>query len=194
VDSRVFPLILQAHKFLIVIHNTIITLFLVPLNERESRGRGKRTVIFVRLTAQVFVCDVASPTGYDSRLPTQFPTRTDYRKTPVENLLLFRYPSLSNPRFIQFNPTMTNTYTLTHNQPHVPNILLHVACLKGTKYGYVVDAVRGLLSTLGDVQLPNIHHHSQCNEVFYVHIWLVKIELPRFNQVLDGSSFKATQK
>ena len=208
-----FPLILQAHVSFIFNHHTIITLFLVPLNERESRGRGGRTVSFVRLTARVFVRGVARTvsfvrltarvfvrgvawhlTGYESRLPTQSRTCTEYRKTPVEKLQLSRYPSLPNSRSNEFNPTMAITYTLTHKPPHVSNIQLHVTCLKGAKYDYVIDAVEGLLSLFGDVQLPNIHHHSQCNEVFNVHIWLVKNELPRFNQVLDGSSCKATQK
>ena len=189
-----FPLILQAHKFHIVNHHTIITPFLVPLNERESRGRGGQTVCFVCLTARIFVNGVASLTGVESRFPTQIRTRTVYRKTPVEKLQLSRYPSPQNPRSNDFNLPMTITYTLTHQQPHVTTNLLHVVCLKDAKYDHVTEAVGGLLSILGDVQLSKIHYHYQCNEVFYVHIWLVKNELPRFNQVLDGSSCKATQK
>ena len=66
-----FPLILQAHEFLIVIHNTIITLFLVSLNERESRG-GQTVLLSVRIFVSSvppdgFVSEVASLAGVVSR-------------------------------------------------------------------------------------------------------------------------------
>ena len=63
-----FPLILQAHMFPIVIHNTTITLFLVPLNERESRG-GQTVLLSVRIfvsSVRIFVSDVTPSDGFVS--------------------------------------------------------------------------------------------------------------------------------
>ena len=195
-DSRAFPLILQAHKCSIVNHHTIITPFLVPLNERESRG-GQT----VRLTVRFFVNEVTSLTRFESRFSTQFRTRTEYRKTLPQKLQLFQYPSPQNLNFNGVDSTMTKTYISTHRPTHVTTISLHVVCLKhasDAKYYNVIEALARFLSTLGDVHASKIHHHYQCDEVFYVrwqaHIWLVKLNFQDSIQVWLNGSFKVTQK
>lgn len=143
-----FPLILQAHKFLIVTHNIIITLFLVPLNERESRGG--QTVL---LSVPFFVSEIISPAGFvsrpllpagrsflpaglwsrsflfisnlhnlfagvGSRFPTPFPTYTAYQNDPLQSFWYATLQNLSSP--LLDNAAIINTYNLAHVLAHQP--------------------------------------------------------------------------
>jgi hypothetical protein len=187
----VFPLILQAHEFLIVIFHIIITPFLVPLNERESRGgQTNRCLTAVQLTVnsnccqtavQIAVIGVASPAGVESRFGTQFCTRTVYQKTPPQKLQLCRYAIPLNSSPCNSNPTMVITYILPHTSSHVPTYLQHVTGVKAAKHVHVVAPTAGLNLSLGDVPAPKIHQHYQCDEVFnvlqQVHICFAKVKL-----------------
>jgi hypothetical protein len=166
VDLRVSPLILQAHMFLHVLHPHHIptTLFLVPLNERESRGTvTDRRYCTVQLVTVVLLLDS------ESRLlpATRIPTTTVYWKTPVQKLQLFRYASPQNLNLRNRHLATSSTYNSTGITSHVLTTLQHVAYNMIVICHHVATAVAGPNSQVGAVLAFGLHCHCQWHEGFY---------------------------
>jgi hypothetical protein len=177
--------ILQAHMFLHVLHPhyTITTLFLVSLNERESRGTAANgcccTVIDVGTTV--------SPAESHPALATLIPTCTVYGETPVRKLQLsrtaFRPHNLLfyNTNLPTFNPCNSTELTL-----HVLTNCQHVSLIMLAKSNHVATVVAGidlLVKTLSSLRL---HCYYQWNEGFECslqqHSKLWQNSPARFNQ------------
>ncbi len=152
--------------FLHVLHPYHIstTLFLVPLNERESRGTvTNRCYCTVQLVTIVLQLDS------ESRLPpaTRIHTTTVYWKTPVQTLLLFRYASPQNLNLPNRHLATSSTYNSTGVTSHVLTTLQHVTYNMIVICHHVATAVAGLNLQEGAVLAFRLHCHCQWHEGFY---------------------------
>ena len=166
VDLRVFPLILQAHTSFHVLypHHIITTLFLVPLNERESQGtvtEGCYCTVRIATVVSLLYAECCPQPA------TQIPTTTGYWKTPVQKLLLSRYRIPQNLHLRNSHFATSFTYNSTGITPHVPTSLQHVACNIIAKCHHVATVVAGPLSRVKAALASRLHCHCQWHEESY---------------------------
>ena len=147
-----FPLILQAHMFIVHVlhfHHTITNLFLVSLNERESQGTAADscycTVIDVEISSP--------PAESHPALDTKIPTPTVYGKSPVRKLQL-SWTAFRPHNLLFYN---NNLSTLTQCNPtvislHVPTNSQHVSLIMLAKSGHVATVV-AITNSLLEVEL-----------------------------------------
>jgi hypothetical protein len=166
--------------FLHVLHShyNTTTLFLVPLNERESRGTVTNgcyctvplaTVVSRGTVTDGRYCTFVSLLSAESHLPpaTQIPTTTVYGKTPVQKLLLFRYASPQNLNLRNCHLATSSTYNSTGITSHVLTTLEHVAYSIIVICHHVATAVAGPNLQVGAVSAFRPHYHYQWDEGLY---------------------------
>jgi hypothetical protein len=180
-------------------HHTITNLFLVPLNERESRGTAANgcccTVIGVsRGTAANGCCCtvigvgiLSSPAESHPALVTQIPTCTVYGETPVRKLQLSRTAFRPhNLLFYNSNLSTLNPCYLTGNTLHVSTNSQHVSFIMLAKSDHVATVVASVNLLVGAASELRLHCHHQWNEGFECslpqHSKLWENRPARFNQ------------
>jgi len=148
----VFPLILQAHMFIVHVlhfHHTITNLFLVSLNERESQGTAADScycaVIDVELSSP--------PAESHPALDTKILTPTVYGQSPVRKLQLSRTAFRPhNLLFYNNNLSIFDLGNSTANSLHVPTNLQHVSLIMLSKSNHVATVV-AITNLLLEVEL-----------------------------------------
>lgn len=147
-----FPLILQAHMFIVHVlhfHHTITNLFLVSLNERESQGTAADScycaVIDVELSSP--------PAESHPALDTKILTPTVYGQSPVRKLQLSRTAFRPhNLLFYNNNLSIFDLGNSTANSLHVPTNLQHVSLIMLSKSNHVATVV-AITNLLLEVEL-----------------------------------------
>ena len=136
-----FPLILQAHMFIVHvlhIHHTITNLFLVSLNERESQGTAANSCY----CAVIDVGISSPPAESHPALDTKILTPTVYGESPVRKLQLSRTPFRPhNLLFYNNNLSIFDLGNSTANSLHVLSNFQHVSLIMLAKSGHVATVV-----------------------------------------------------
>jgi hypothetical protein len=156
-------------------HHITPTLFLVPLNERESRG----TVTNRRYCTVQLVTVVLLLNREPRLLPaTRIPTTTVYWKNSVQKLQLFWYTAPQNLNFRNRHLATSSTYNSTGITSHVLTTLQHVASvlttLQHVAYNtivichHVATTVAGPNLQMEAALVFRLHYHCQWYEGFYV--------------------------
>ena len=136
-----FPLILQAHMFIVHVlhfHHTITNLFLVSLNERESQGTAANSCY----CAVIDVAISSPPAESHPALDTKIFTPTVYGESPVRKLQLSR--TAFRPHNLLFYNNNLSTFTLgnpTVISLHVLTYLQHVSLIMLSKSNHVATVV-----------------------------------------------------
>jgi hypothetical protein len=137
----VFPLILQAHMFIVHVlhfHHTITNLFLVSLNERESQGTAADSCY----CAVIDVAISSPPAESHPALDTKILTPTVYGESPVRKLQLSRTPFRPhNLLFYNNNLSIFDLGNSTANSLHVLSNFQHVSLIMLAKSGHVATVV-----------------------------------------------------
>ena len=140
-DLRVFPLVLQAHMFLVHVlhfHHTITNLFLVSLNERESQGTAANSCYCAVIDVEIS----SPPAESHPALDTKIPTPTVYGQSPVRKLQLSRTAFRPhNLLFYNNNLSIFDLGNSTANSLHVLSNFQHVSLIMLAKSGHVATVV-----------------------------------------------------
>ena len=158
------PLILQTHASFHVPHphHIITNLFLVSLNERESRGTATNgCYCTVRHTT---VVGVASLTGVESHFPRTTPRplytgKLHYKNYSCVGMLLFKNPLLVTTK----SDTLT-TYNATKLVLHVAAYFQYVSHIAACKCIHVATGVAGPNPPETGAFVSRLHCHFQWNE------------------------------
>ena len=141
-------------------HHTISNLFLVPLNERESRGTAANgcccTVIDVGI--------LSSPAESHLALSTQIPANTVYGKIPVQKLQLFRYASPQKLKLCNIDFVASKPCDATDNTLHVTTNSQHVSCTIFVKCNHVGTVVAAPSFDVKATLELSLHCKYHCNE------------------------------
>ena len=157
---------MQAYMLFYVLHphHIITTLFLVPLNERESQGtvtEGCYCTVRIATVVSLLYAECCPQPA------TQIPTTTEYWKTPVQKLLLSRYRIPQNLHLRNSHFATSFTYNSTGITPHVPTSLQHVACNIIAKCHHVATIVAGPNARVRAALVSRLHCHCQWHEESY---------------------------
>ena len=114
----------------------------------------------------VIVAEILSSSSAESHLAlaTQIPTSTEYCKTPIQKLQLFRYASPQNPQLCNSTLATFNICNYSEVACHVSTISLHVACIMIAKCYHVATVVADPPSQVGAASALRLHCPDQCNE------------------------------
>ena len=140
-DLRVFPLVLQAHMFLVHVlhfHHTITNLFLVSLNERESQGTAANSCYCAVIDVEIS----SPPAESHPALDTKIFTPTVYGESPVRKLQLSR--TAFRPHNLLFYNNNLSTLTQCNSTAiflYVPTNFQHVSLIMLAKSGHVATVV-----------------------------------------------------
>ena len=136
-----FPLVLQAHMFLVHVlhfHHTITNLFLVSLNERESQGTAANSCYCAVIDVEIS----SPPAESHPALDTKIFTPTVYGESPVRKLQLSRTPFRPhNLLFYNNNLSIFDLGNSTANSLHVLSNFQHVSLIMLAKSGHVATVV-----------------------------------------------------
>ena len=163
-----FPLILQAHMFLVHVlhfHHTITNLFLVSLNERESQGTATNGCY---CTVRGCTVGVISLTGVESRFP-RTTTRPLYTgKLQYKNYSCVGMLPLKNSLLVTTKSATSNAYNATKFVLHVSAYFQYVSHTAPCKYNHVATVVAGPNLPATGAFVSQLHCHFQWHEGSHV--------------------------
>ena len=161
------PLILETHTSFHVLHshNIITNLFLVSLNERESRGTATNGCY---CTVRGRTVGVISLTGVESRFPRTTPRPLYTGKLQYKNYSCVGMLLLKNSLFVTTKSATSNAYNATKFVLHVSAYFQYVSHTAPCKYNHVATVVAGPNLPATGAFVSQLHRHFQWHEGSHV--------------------------